>query len=83
MINTIRQFQKITGDERVHTVVGGTHLIHASHERLTQTVIDLKKIGVQRLGTCHCTGFEASARLAKEFGDMFFLNNAGSQYKLL
>jgi 7,8-dihydropterin-6-yl-methyl-4-(beta-D-ribofuranosyl)aminobenzene 5'-phosphate synthase len=83
MINTISHFQKITGDELVHTVIGGTHLIHASHERLTQTVIDLKKIGVQRLGTCHCTGFEASERLAKEFGDMFFLNNAGSKFRLL
>ena len=83
MINTIRHFQKITGDDRVYCVVGGTHLINASHERLTQTVIDLRKIGVQRLGVCHCTGFEASAWLAKEFGDMFFLLNAGSQYKLL
>ena len=83
MINTIRHFQNITGDERVHCIVGGTHLISASHERLRQTVIDLKQIGVQKLGVSHCTGFEASAWLASEFGDIFFLNNAGSSYKLL
>jgi 7,8-dihydropterin-6-yl-methyl-4-(beta-D-ribofuranosyl)aminobenzene 5'-phosphate synthase len=83
MINTIRNFQKITGDERVYCVVGGTHLIAASHKRLTLSLIDLKKIGVQRLGVSHCTGFEASAWLAKEFGTKFFLNNAGSHFKLL
>jgi len=83
MINTIRHFQKITGDEQVYCVVGGTHLISASHERLTQTVTDLRRIGVHRIGVSHCTGFEAAAWLAREFGDMFFLNNAGSQFKLL
>jgi 7,8-dihydropterin-6-yl-methyl-4-(beta-D-ribofuranosyl)aminobenzene 5'-phosphate synthase len=83
MINTIRHFQKVMGEERVNTVVGGTHLIDASHERLTKTATELKKIGVRRLGVCHCTGFKASAWLAKEFGDMLFLNNAGSQFKLL
>ncbi len=83
MINTIRHFQKITGDEQVYCVMGGTHLISATHERLTRTVTDLRRIGVQRIGVSHCTGFEAAAWLAKEFGDMFFLNNAGSQFKLL
>lgn len=83
MINTIRHFRKITGDKRVYCVVGGTHLIASSHERLTRSVIDMKKIGVQKLGVSHCTGFEASAWLAKELGNMFFLNNAGSRFKLL
>ncbi len=83
MINTIRHFQKITGDEQVYCVMGGTHLIRASSERLSRTVKDLRKIGVKRIGVSHCTGFEAAALLAKEFGDMFFLNNSGSQFKLL
>jgi 7,8-dihydropterin-6-yl-methyl-4-(beta-D-ribofuranosyl)aminobenzene 5'-phosphate synthase len=83
MINTIRHLQNITGDERVYCVVGGTHLISASNERLTQTIIDLRKSGIQKLGVSHCTGFEASVWLAKEFGDMFFMNNSGSHHKLL
>ena len=83
IINTIRHFQEITGDEPVYCVVGGTHLISASPERLTQTVADLRETGIQRLGVSHCTGFHASARLAGEFADIFFLNNAGSQFTLL
>jgi 7,8-dihydropterin-6-yl-methyl-4-(beta-D-ribofuranosyl)aminobenzene 5'-phosphate synthase len=83
MINTIRQFQKITGDEPVYSVVGGTHLISASSERLANTIDDLKKTGIKKLGVSHCTGFEASARLAAEFKDIFFLNNTGNRYRLL
>jgi len=83
IINTIRHFQKITGDELVYCVVGGTHLISASPERLAQTVADLRETGIQKLGVSHCTGFQASAWLAGEFPDIFFLNNAGSQFTLL
>ena len=83
MINIISQFQKITGDERIYSVVGGTHLISASPERLSKTIADLKKTGIKKLGVSHCTGFEASARLAAELKDIFFLNNTGSRHKLL
>ena len=83
MINIMRHFQTITGDDRIYSIVGGTHLISASSERLDRTVADLKKTGIRRLGVSHCTGFEASARLAAEFKDIFFLNSAGSKYKLL
>jgi 7,8-dihydropterin-6-yl-methyl-4-(beta-D-ribofuranosyl)aminobenzene 5'-phosphate synthase len=77
MINIIHRLQEITGEERVYCVVGGTHLLRATEERLAKTVADLRKTGIQRLGVSHCTGFNASCRLASEFPDIFFLNNAG------
>jgi len=82
IINTLCHARNLTGKELVHTVIGGTHLFRASEERLEKTIADLKKIGVQRLGISHCTGFHPSARLAKEFGDVFFLNNAGTHITL-
>jgi 7,8-dihydropterin-6-yl-methyl-4-(beta-D-ribofuranosyl)aminobenzene 5'-phosphate synthase len=82
MVNTIRHLQKITSEELVHCVLGGTHLIRASQERLAQTVADLREIGIQRLGVSHCTGFTASAWLFQAFGDMFFMNNSGNRLTL-
>lgn len=82
IINTIHHFQEITGQYQVNCVIGGIHLMDASPERLAKTVTDLKQIGVQRLGVSHCTGFEASSRMAQEFPDTFFLNNAGTQLSL-
>jgi 7,8-dihydropterin-6-yl-methyl-4-(beta-D-ribofuranosyl)aminobenzene 5'-phosphate synthase len=82
MINIINHFQKTTGEKRVYSVIGGTHLISASQERLDRTIADLKKTGIQKLGVSHCTGFDASIRLVEEFKDIFFLNSSGSRHKL-
>ncbi|MFC2035778.1 hypothetical protein ACFLUJ_06635 [Chloroflexota bacterium] len=71
-----------TSSNRVRTIIGGTHLYRSSEERLGNTVSDLEEIGIQRLGVSHCTGFYPSARLAQEFGDIFFLNNAGTRFPL-
>jgi 7,8-dihydropterin-6-yl-methyl-4-(beta-D-ribofuranosyl)aminobenzene 5'-phosphate synthase len=71
--------QKLTGGEHIHTIIGGMHLMVASLERIEKTALELKKLGLQRLGVSHCTGFNASSVLARELGDVFFLNNAGTQ----
>jgi 7,8-dihydropterin-6-yl-methyl-4-(beta-D-ribofuranosyl)aminobenzene 5'-phosphate synthase len=82
IINTLRHAQKLTGQALVYAVIGGAHLFRASDERLELTIAALREIGVQKLGVSHCTGFRACARLAREFGGDFFLNNAGSRFKL-
>lgn len=82
IINTLHHARRITGNESVYAVIGGTHLIGASEERLGRTVTDLKKMGIRKLGVSHCTGFYAASRLAQEFGDAFFLNNAGTRFSL-
>ncbi|MDD5311945.1 MAG: MBL fold metallo-hydrolase [Dehalococcoidia bacterium] len=82
LVNTIGQAQKLTGNKRVYAVIGGAHLKYASEERIEKTIADLKKIGVHKLGASHCTGFAASARLAQEFPESFFLNNAGTRLTL-
>ena len=82
IINTLRHAQNLTGQKLVYTVIGGTHLFRASEERLAKTIAELKEMGIQRLGVSHCTGFHASARLAQEFKDAFFLNNTGTRLTL-
>ena len=78
-INTIRYAQKLTGVEPVYAVIGGTHLISASPQRLDATITELSSLGVQRLGVSHCTGLPVSALLAQTFGATFFFNNAGTR----
>lgn len=82
IINTLRHAQKLTGRETIHTVIGGMHLFRAPEKQVEQTITALKAMGISKLGVSHCTGFYASARLAKEFDDKFFLNNAGSRFTL-
>lgn len=82
IVNTLRRARNLTGNELVYAAIGGTHLFRASGERVEETIADLKAMGIQKLGVSHCTGFPASARLAAEFGEIFFLNNAGSRFTL-
>jgi 7,8-dihydropterin-6-yl-methyl-4-(beta-D-ribofuranosyl)aminobenzene 5'-phosphate synthase len=79
IVNILRHAQKLTGKKSVYAAIGGTHLIRASEDRIEKTVNDLKYIGIKKLGVSHCTGFRAQARLFQEFGDVFFLNNAGTR----
>lgn len=77
IINTLRQAQKLTGVEKVRSVVGGSHLVGSSDERVWQTVASLKEMNVGQLGLCHCTSQPAAAIMAREFGEGFFFNNVG------
>ena len=78
IINTIRHARKITGEDGVHTVIGGTHLYPKKENQIEKTIQDLKELGVQNIGVSHCTGLKAAMMLAEAFGDRFFFNNAGS-----
>jgi 7,8-dihydropterin-6-yl-methyl-4-(beta-D-ribofuranosyl)aminobenzene 5'-phosphate synthase len=79
LINTIYYAQELTGVKTIHTVVGGLHLLPASKEQLEFDISKLKEFGIKKLGASHCTGMPAAMRLAQEFGDAFFFNNAGTR----
>lgn len=82
LVNTLRQAQKLTGKEMIYAAIGGIHLFRASDEQIELTIAELKKMGIQKLGVSHCTGFKASTRLAQEFPGVFFQNNAGTRIEL-
>jgi len=82
MVNTLRRAQSLTGKELIYAAIGGTHLFRASDERIEKTIADLKGMGIQKLGVSHCTGFRATARLAQDFENGFFMNNAGTKLVL-
>jgi 7,8-dihydropterin-6-yl-methyl-4-(beta-D-ribofuranosyl)aminobenzene 5'-phosphate synthase len=82
MINTLLHAREITGTKKILAVVGGAHLFRAGKEQLTQTILELKKLGVEHIGVSHCTGMPASMALATAFEANFFFNNAGTVVEL-
>ncbi|PVX25037.1 MAG: MBL fold metallo-hydrolase [Candidatus Bathyarchaeum sp.] len=69
IINTVKYAQEITGNSRVHAVLGGFHLIRADSKRLQATVDELAKLDPKFVGPCHCTGKKAVKKIADAFGD--------------
>jgi 7,8-dihydropterin-6-yl-methyl-4-(beta-D-ribofuranosyl)aminobenzene 5'-phosphate synthase len=82
MINTIYHAQEITGTSEICAVIGGSHLIGSSEERLWQSIAALKEIGVKKLGLCHCTDLPVMSVLYQEFGENFIFNKSGTRLDL-
>jgi 7,8-dihydropterin-6-yl-methyl-4-(beta-D-ribofuranosyl)aminobenzene 5'-phosphate synthase len=78
IVNSLYHAQKLTGEQRIHAVLGGSHLVQASEERIERTMDALAALDISLLGLCHCTGYSVQARLADRFGDKFFQNHAGT-----
>ncbi len=77
IINTIRHAQKITGEEKIYAIVGGTHLGFCSEEQLNKTIIELESFDIKKIGVSHCTGNNAASFLANMLEEKFFYNSAG------
>jgi 7,8-dihydropterin-6-yl-methyl-4-(beta-D-ribofuranosyl)aminobenzene 5'-phosphate synthase len=67
LINTIRHIQAVTGGAPITGVVGGTHLVIASPERVDATIDVLRKLPLRLLAPCHCTGPKEVFRLREAF----------------
>ncbi len=82
IINTIYHAREITGIDQVYAVVGGSHLMNTSEERIWQTIAAFRELGIAKLGLCHCTDLPAASILAQEFGEGFFFNKAGTRIEI-
>ena len=82
LINSLLHAKNVGNDDRIHTVIGGCHLVDAANERIMKTVEALKELDVQRVGVSHCTGPRAAAIMAHELGERFFFNMVGTRVHL-
>jgi 7,8-dihydropterin-6-yl-methyl-4-(beta-D-ribofuranosyl)aminobenzene 5'-phosphate synthase len=82
LVNTLRRAQQLTRKQEIRMVIGGIHLINTSEERVRLTLAALDELGVQKIGVSHCTGLPAAVIMARELGDRFFFNNAGTRLTL-
>lgn len=69
LINTLHHTRAISGEDRIHAVIGGFHLLAASRSRLTRTIEALRALDVDQLIPCHCTGQNAVAALSRALND--------------
>lgn len=65
--NIVAYAREICNEERVQDIVGGFHMMKAPENRLDATAATLKGMGITRMHPCHCTGFRAVHRFAREF----------------
>ncbi len=64
--NMILHAQNITGEKKIHAVIGGFHLTTADEQTL-KTIEFLKELKVEKVIPSHCTAFPALAEFHKHF----------------
>ena len=79
LINTVLYAQKVLNQQRIHAIIGGTHLLHASQNRLHRTLEALQDLNVEHLYAGHCTGFESSCYLQNALRDKYTPLEVGKQ----
>jgi len=60
-------------------LIGGFHLFSKTDSQVREVAAQLKRLGIERIGPCHCTGDRAMAILAEEFGDRYIDVRAGTK----
>ena len=65
IINTLEYITKISGESKIHTLIGGLHLLNANENRLQKTVDGLRSFNIYQMYPCHCTGKGAVEYLSK------------------
>lgn len=67
--NTVEYIRHLNDGASVAGIIGGLHLLHASAERLEQTIIYLKKLKPQFIYAGHCTGDDVIVMLREHLRD--------------
>jgi len=82
LINILKHILNNLKKEKLHTIIGGTHLGFLREDQLYSTISHLKRYDFRKIGVSHCTGLKAAATLFYEFKDKFFFANVGTSITL-
>lgn len=82
MINILLQVREQFPTQKIHAVLGGTHLGPASAAQFEATMRDLEQFDIQHLGVSHCTGQNRAAMIRERVGQRFFFGSVGATLEL-
>ena len=82
IVNILRYVRKLTGEGRVHAVVGGFHLSGPLFEKvIAPTCQALEELSIDHLVPSHCTGWRATHTIAARFSEAFIQNSVGTRFE--
>ncbi len=82
VVNTLEHIRQLEPDKRVHTILGGMHLVKAGQTRIEKTIGAFQRFDIERIGPAHCTGESATRQLWNAFGNRCFLCCVGTQVSI-
>lgn len=80
IINLLDWTQQRFPEIPIKAVIGGFHLVNAAEDRLRKTIAALRKMPIEQLIPCHCTGENAMKQLVEEFPGKVCCGAAGMSW---
>jgi 7,8-dihydropterin-6-yl-methyl-4-(beta-D-ribofuranosyl)aminobenzene 5'-phosphate synthase len=71
-----------TPAREAHLVMGGFHLVQASQHTIEHIVDDFRRLGVQKVAPCHCSGDLARSIFERAYGENFIIAGVGSSLEV-
>ena len=70
VVNILKTVKELNAD-KILLVMGGFHLGAMRKPQLEKIIVDFRKLGVQQVGPCHCTGDLGKHMFKEEYGKDF------------
>jgi 7,8-dihydropterin-6-yl-methyl-4-(beta-D-ribofuranosyl)aminobenzene 5'-phosphate synthase len=62
----------------IYAAMGGFHMFGDTAGNITDVIADLKTLGIQKVGPCHCSGSLTRQLMNEHFGDGYMLTGVGA-----
>ncbi len=79
MVNIIEYVLEKMNRDRLHAVIGGTHLGFSDEFQLEETLKVIDQYRIERIGVSHCTGLAVAAKRHARLKDRFFFGCIGAE----
>ena len=80
IVNTIKYARQISGVEQLLAILGGFHLARTPDDEINRTIAELSNFNPALVSPSHCTGFKATAALARQMPGSFVFASVGTTY---
>jgi 7,8-dihydropterin-6-yl-methyl-4-(beta-D-ribofuranosyl)aminobenzene 5'-phosphate synthase len=77
VVNIIQKTKEIFSGKKIYLVLGGFHLAGALDDELKSIINDFRKLGVETVAPCHCSGDRTRELFEKEYKEDFIANGVG------
>ena len=78
ILNIVKRAKEITGGN-IYLVTGGFHLAGASLSQINYIAESVRKLGVEKVAPCHCTGDKARKVFKDHFGENYIESGVGKE----
>lgn len=80
VITLLEKVRELFPGEKFYAVIGGFHLMEQETRAVRYIISEMKKMGVEKVGPAHCTGYEASMLFKEAYKDNYIEIRVGEEF---